>query len=124
MSARMLLVDDDDIARRALATALTRSGYHVTAVDDIVPALALTETFDIVLADFNMKTGTGDEVVRHYKARFGAQVYCAILSGDHDDVVHATCTAAGADAILAKPASLPELRKCLSAAVEMLKTAS
>ena len=60
MSTRVLLADDNDAVRGALATALTRSGFTVTAVDDGGPAIALAEThvFDVVLVDVKKDGGT------------------------------------------------------------------
>jgi len=39
----------------------------------------------MVLVDYNMKTVDGAKVVRFFKERFGAAVYCAVLSGEDDD---------------------------------------
>ncbi|MDQ3368291.1 MAG: response regulator [Myxococcota bacterium] len=122
MIARVLVVDDDEQLRRAMATSLTRAGFEVFTADDGPPAMLLTATFDLVVVDFNLKAGaTGDEVVRHFKARFGARVYCAVLSGEDDHHVRSICLDAGADDVFVKPASPVELKRRLVAAAEALR---
>lgn len=124
MSERVLIVDDDATIRRALAIALQRAGYHVSVAEDAVPALALAESFDAVIADYNMLTGTGADVVRHFKARFGNQIFCVVLSGEDDDGIAATCRQAGADAVMVKPALPNDLRRCLAAGLTSIRVAA
>lgn len=124
MNAKVLVVDDDDTIRRAMATSLTRAGFSVTTADDGAPAIELAEQFEVVVVDYNMKTVTGAEVVRHYKQRYGARIFCVVLSGDDDEETRSTCYAAGADEVIAKPASVADLRRRLSAAVQMLRDAA
>jgi CheY-like chemotaxis protein len=110
---RVLLVDDDEHVLRSLSSALTRSGFSVTVSLDAGPALASTESYEIVVVDFHMKTATGADVVRHFKARSGG-VFCVVLTGEIDDATIALCETAGADVTLAKPVSLTALRKLLA----------
>jgi two-component system OmpR family response regulator len=123
--ARVLLADDDPGILRSLASSLTRAGFTVTTADDGAPAIALAdaETFDIVIADLNMRT-SGASVVHHYKRRFGAGVYCAVLSGDDDDVTRKTCLEAGADDVFVKPAPAAVLRRRLTEAALALRAAA
>jgi two-component system, cell cycle response regulator CpdR len=121
--ARVLLVDDDEHLRTSTARALARAGFDVTIAEEAAPAMGLARTFDVVIADFCMKTATGADVVRHFKRRFGARVYCAILSGNDDDDTRAVCLDAGADAVIVKPASPIELRRRLTEAAAALRSA-
>lgn len=121
MSAHVLVVDDDEQIRRSIAAALTRAGFAVSMADDAEPAIALagTNTYDILVVDFNMKTQlTGADVVRHYKQQHGAQIFCVVLSGEDGDVARATCEAAGVDRMLLKPCSPTQLRRLLSDAMQ------
>ncbi len=121
MIAHVLVVDDDAQIRRAIAGALTRAGFEVSTADDAEPAIALarTNTYDIIVVDFNMKTQlTGADVVRYYKQQHGAQVFCVVLSGEDGDDARATCEAAGVDHMLLKPCSPSQLRRLLSAAMQ------
>lgn len=120
MIGRVLIVDDDATIRRFLAATVGRAGYHVTLAEDAVPAMALSDTFDVVIADFNMLTGTGADVVRHFKGRCGDRVFCVVLSGDTDEITEAACRAAGADVVLSKPASPADLRRCLAAGLSSI----
>ena len=123
--ARVLVADDDAGVRRAMATSLTRAGFEVTAVDDGAPAIALADTapFAIVLVDLHMKTG-GLVVIRHYKQRFGAGVYCAVLSGEDDEDTRAACMEAGADEVFCKPLPASVLRHRLTEVALALRAAA
>lgn len=116
MSLRVLLVDDDESVRRSLGRALTRAGFTVTVGGD-ASVMSLSGQFDIVVADYNIPTTSGPEVVRHFKARHGADVFCVVLSGDDDDAMRAACETAGVDAMVSKPVPIAELRRLLTGAV-------
>ena len=123
--ARVLVADDDPAVLRAMAASLERGGFDVTTADDGAPAIALADTaaFDIVLVDLHMRTG-GIAVVRHYKQRFGAGVYCAVLSGEDNDATRADCFAVGADEVFVKPAPASVLRRRLAEAALALRAAA
>ena len=120
----MLLADDDAGVRRSMMTSLSRAGFEVTAVDDAAPAIALADTaaFRIVLVDLHMRT-PGLAAVRHYKQRFGAGVYCAVLSGEDDDDTRAACLEAGADEVFCKPVAASVLRLRLTEVALALRAA-
>lgn len=117
MSPRVLIVDDDDQLRRALASVLARSGFDVSTANDGGPALRICDvaTPDIVVVDYNMPTG-GVAVVRALKQRHGAAMYVAVLTGEDDAATREVCREAGADAVLIKPIAPGELRRVLTAA--------
>ena len=121
---KVLLADDDPSLRRALGLSLTRAGYQVTAVDDgeIAIELSREQTFDIVIADYNMHRVGGVAVVKHFKELFGGGVCCIVLSGDDDDVMNSACWTAGADDVLLKPMTPTELRDRVSSAALALRT--
>ena len=123
--ARVLLADDEPGVRRAMVTSLTRAGFDVTAVDDGEPAIALADSasFAIVLVDLQMRTG-GLAVIRHYKERYGAGVYCAVLSGEDDEDTRAACLEAGADEVFCKPLPASVLRHRLTEVALALRAAA
>jgi DNA-binding response OmpR family regulator len=123
--ARVLVADDDPGVLRSMAAALGRGGFDVTTADDGAPAIALADTaaFDVVLVDLHMRTG-GLAVVRHYKQRFGAGVYCAVLSGEDSEATRADCLAVGADEVFVKPAPASMLRRRLAEVVLTLRAAA
>lgn len=53
-------------------------------------------------------------MIPHYKQRFGAGVYCAVLSGEDDEATREACPAAGADAVFCKPFPAVDLRRRLT----------
>ncbi|MBA2541554.1 MAG: response regulator [Deltaproteobacteria bacterium] len=124
VGARALVVDDDAMIRRSLSTALVRAGFAVTTADDAVPAMSLTESFDVMVVDYNMQTATGAEVVRHFKNRFGDQIFCVVLSGEDDEGTSARCRDAGADAVMTKPTMPSDLRRCLAKGLNSIRVAA
>jgi len=124
VTPRVLVVDDDDGIRRAIATALARSGFDVQTACDGAPALRLCELTapDIVVVDYNMPTA-GLAVVRTLKAKHSDGIFVAVLTGDDDPVIREQCRGAGADAVLIKPISPSELRRVLTAAALALEAA-
>ena len=56
---RVLIAADDHGVRRSRITALSRTGFEVTAVDDGEPAIALAgaAAFEIVILDLHRRTG-------------------------------------------------------------------
>lgn len=121
--SRVLLADDDAMVRRAIGNSLVRAGFEVVAVDDGGPAIELSDksSFDFIIADLNMRTVGGVEVIQHYKRKFGSAVCCVVLSGDDDPVVNASCFLAGADDVITKPTTTAELRRRLHAAASALR---
>jgi two-component system, OmpR family, response regulator MprA len=117
VSPRVLVIDDDDMVRRTIASALARSGFDVSTANDAEPALRIAEvaTPDLVVVDYNMPTG-GLSVVRALKQRHGSAIYVAVLTGEDDATTREICSVAGADCVLLKPISPSELRRVLTAA--------
>ncbi len=68
-TARILLVEDDRILRRAVQTTLRRHGFNVVAADDGEKALRLakTEVPRLVLLDLIIPKVQGFEVLRRLK---------------------------------------------------------
>jgi DNA-binding response OmpR family regulator len=62
---RILVVDDDDLVRQALAELLTLEEYEVTTAADGLRALelALTDPPDLVIADLQMPRLRGDGLI-------------------------------------------------------------
>ena len=117
---RVLVVDDDARIRRSTASALSRIGFHVITADDGGPALLIAEQTppDLAIIDLNMPT-YGLDVVRTLKARYGAAVWVAVLSGQDDEETRQECYLAGADDVLVKPAAVAEVRRRIIAAARM-----
>jgi CheY-like chemotaxis protein len=63
--ASVLLIDDDDLVRGMLTTALTNAGHKVTAASDGQEGLAFVRSasFDIVVTDLVMPVQEGVETI-------------------------------------------------------------
>ena len=111
--ARVVLVDDDDGSRTAMATGLRRVGYEVAEFDAGEPALAALEEgeqVDVLITDVRMPGMDGYAVVRRVRAlRPDIAVLMVTAFGDVDGAVQAL--QGGADDYLEKPVELVVLRK-------------
>jgi DNA-binding NtrC family response regulator len=109
---RILVVEDEDIARRNLEHILKKQGYEVVSVNSGVKALELLneKEFDLVLTDLKMEKVDGMEVLKKSRTLY-----------PHTEVVmitgYATVNSAvqamkqGAYYYVAKPYKIDEIRK-------------
>lgn len=112
-SARVVLVDDDDGSRGAMAVGLRRVGLEVVEFDGGEAAIAFLisgENADALITDVRMPGMDGYEVLRRARElRPGLAILMVTAFGDVDDAVRAL--QAGADDYLTKPVNLLELRR-------------
>ncbi len=73
--ARVLIVDDTDIVRRALELAVRRMGHAAVSTSDAVEALALAreQPPDLALLDFRMPGMDGAELFHAMRESLGAR---------------------------------------------------
>lgn len=64
---KILVVDDDEIARDVVSTALSREKYTVISANDGVEAIKILqiEDIDLVITDLKMPRADGMDVLRH-----------------------------------------------------------
>ena len=69
MSELILVVEDEDLARKNMAHILKKEGYEVTTADSGVKAVHLLESteFDLVITDLKMKQVDGLEILKKTK---------------------------------------------------------
>jgi CheY-like chemotaxis protein len=109
MSARSLLVVDDDPATRLLLRVFfEKKGYAVKEAGDGDEGLALAPSVDVVLLDQMMPGKTGVEVVQLLRGQ-GCQVPVLMLTADSAAETAVAAIDAGADDHVTKPFSLPVL---------------
>jgi two-component system response regulator MprA len=108
---RVLVVDDDDAVRRALAHALTRDGYETAVAADGAAALESLAAgrHDAVVLDILMPEPNGLEVCRRLRAG-GDRTPILMLTARDLVADRVAGLDAGADDYLAKPFALEELR--------------
>jgi CheY-like chemotaxis protein len=73
--AKVLIVDDTDIVRRALELAVRRMGHVAVSTSDAVEALAMArrQPPDLALVDFRMPGMSGSELFQELRTSLGAR---------------------------------------------------
>ena len=124
---RVLIVDDDEIARDLLSEALIGAGYEVSAARDGREALEILRTgvFRLVISDWEMPEMNGLELCRRIRERhFSSYVYIILVTSRDgtDNVVEGL--SAGADDFITKPFHPAELCVRVRAGVRLLSLES
>jgi ATP-dependent Lon protease len=115
---RILVVDDEVIARKNLEHILTKEGYRVeTAADGLAALAALRDrAFDLVLTDLKMEKMNGLEVLHKVKETYpNAAVIMITGYATVDTAVQAMKE--GASDYIAKPFQLDEVRAAIHQAL-------
>ncbi len=119
----VLVVDDEELYRRALERVLTRAGHHVLTARDANEALASvsTEPVELVLADVRMPGLSGLELVRQIHD-FAPDLPCIVITGYGGADQSLEALRAGAFWYLEKPfeqARLDVIRRLVEQAIEV-----
>jgi ATP-dependent Lon protease len=122
-SSKLLVVDDDQVARNNLRHVLAKDGYAVSTAASGVEAVALLEKehFDVVVTDLKMKTVDGMEVLERAKKR-NANVEVIMITGFATTPAAVEAIKRGSYHFLAKPLQLAELRAIIKKALDKKKT--
>jgi signal transduction histidine kinase len=122
-SVRILLVDDDDLVRDMLQTALSSAGHDVSASADGAHALAALarERFDLVITDLSLPGMSGFDIARGVK-RAGPEIPVVLLSGWAIQQDSQEVRAAGVDFVLGKPCTIDALLRTVRSAIEPVAT--
>jgi DNA-binding NtrC family response regulator len=112
LEGKILVVEDEDIARKNLEHILKKEGYDVVSVNNGVKALELLHStnFDLVITDLKMEKVNGMEVLE--KSR-GLQPYTEVVMITGYATVDSAVKAMkdGAYYYIAKPYKIDEVRK-------------
>jgi two-component system KDP operon response regulator KdpE len=116
-AAELLLVEDDEPTRRAVATNLAGHGYRVREAPDGEEALRRWEEArpDLILLDLGLPGIDGLAVVRH--VRRDATTPIIVLSARDQERDKVAALDAGADDYLTKPFGMAELHARLRASL-------
>lgn len=113
---RILLVEDHEPTRIALAKLLVRRRYEVTTAGSVAEAVALAEQkeFDLLVADIGLPDADGYDLMTTLRERHGLKGIAVTGYGMEQDV--ARSKAAGFVAHLTKPVSAQTFERALAAA--------
>jgi len=122
MEARLLIVDDEEIALRNLQHVMEKEGYQVTATQSGAAAVALLKKqgFDVVLTDLRMEGVDGMDVLKRCR-ELQPETEVIFITG------YATAESAvqalkhGAFYYIAKPFRLDEVRKVVAEALAKVR---
>jgi DNA-binding NtrC family response regulator len=111
---RVLLVDDDDSVRHS-ASAFLDDEFHVHAAPGVSEALAIidVEPIDVLVTDFLMGDGTGEQVIRRARAAAGRAVFTIVVTGWPCDPRVSELGAAEHVIVLCKPVAPEVLIDCV-----------
>ena len=116
---RLLIVDDEEIARKNLQHIFTKENYTVVTAADGAEALAELETseFDLLLTDLRMGTIDGMELLEKAKAKYpDTKVIMITAYASIPSAIEAIKK--GAFSYIAKPFKLEEVRAAVKQALE------
>ncbi|MDJ0701977.1 MAG: response regulator transcription factor [Leptolyngbyaceae cyanobacterium MO_188.B28] len=110
MTAKILLVEDEEKLARFVELELTYEGYEVTVANDGLSGLmtARDSDPDLIILDWLMPGLTGVEVCRRLRST-GSQVPVIMMTAKDDVSDRVTGLDAGADDYVVKPFSIEEL---------------
>ena len=115
--ARILLIDDEEIARYAVRQVLETGGHEVTEAENGNEGIALqkAQPFDLIVTDIIMPEKEGVETIIELKRDYPALPVIAISGGGRTRNLYFLKLAerSGADKALAKPFSEQELLQCV-----------
>jgi len=110
---KILLVEDHADTLRILSRLLQKWGYTVKCSDGVAKALdlAASESFDILVSDIGLPDGSGLDIMRQTKERYGLRGIALSGFGTDDDRLQSL--AAGFEEHLTKPIGVESLREAV-----------
>lgn len=121
MSATILIVDDEENARRNISNFLTMKGYEVVGVETLADARACVQKgiADVVLLDVQLPDGYGPRLLEETKQMpLRPPIILITAYGDIDMAVDAMKS--GAHDFLQKPIQLVQLEESIQRATEIV----
>lgn len=112
---RILVIEDDDGARDALACLLADEGYAVRTAGAGLEGIAMAEEFmpHAIVCDYSLPDIDGLEVMRRLRAARGDHFFIMVTAGRFDPIGERDLRAE-ADVFLDKPVDLSALRTALA----------
>ena len=101
-AARVLIVEDNDLARNALASTLRRMGFATEAAVTLARGLAGWPAADIIITDIDLPDGSGVDLVRVVRES-GRHVPVAVMTATTDEAMLARIESYSPDRFFPKP---------------------
>lgn len=122
---KVLVVDDDVIARKVLGAFLKQSNYDMSIVEDgqsAFRALTAPDAPLVAIIDWMMPDISGPELCGKLRQHdFAVQPYLLMLSGRKEKADIATALDAGADDFISKPFNIQEMQARLRVATRSVQ---
>jgi len=120
--AKILIIDDEDVIRKACRQALEKDGFEVDEANNGIIGLPKLHDskYDLVLIDLKMSQISGMDVLEGVK-KYDPDITCIVITGYGTDSVFDEAKAKGAFDILTKPFATQELRSMIYRAIEAKK---
>jgi two-component system cell cycle sensor histidine kinase/response regulator CckA len=122
---RILVMDDEEMVRRAIARLLESLGYHVGLAGDGIEAIELYHQarqqgrpFDLVIVDLAVPDGMGGQETMDRLRRDDPGVRAIVASGHARDPVMADYRAHGFRAAIRKPFDIDDLDRAIRQGLE------
>lgn len=119
-TVKILVIDDDDIARELLASTLRAAGHEIFELESSIGATRCIheESIQAVVLDIMMPTINGDKLARMFRnGTQGEQLAIVLVSSRSQDELSKLAEAARADEVVTKARVRLDLRAAVERAV-------
>lgn len=116
-SVEVLVVEDNQLAARALQTSLQSLGLNVTLAETAKSALKIAkkENFAMIFLDLGLPDQSGEDVLIEFRNHsMTKEIPIFILSGHISREIHSSCINSGANNTYVKPISKDQLNKIIN----------
>ena len=119
---KILVCDDEELMRKAIAFELKQAGHNVITASDGFEAInqITSHSPDVILLDIAMPYLSGFELLNYLKSTFSNMAVLLVSALDNKDVI-STAMKLGADAFITKPFKNGELLIKMQEVVERKK---
>jgi CheY-like chemotaxis protein len=114
----VLLVEDHEPTRLTLTQLLLHRRYKVTSASSIAQARSIVEKnkkIHLLISDIGLPDGSGYDLMREFKEKFGANGIALTGHGTEQDIAHSQ--ASGFTTHLTKPVRIESLENALAVAL-------
>ncbi|KAL9647651.1 hypothetical protein ABK040_015141 [Willaertia magna] len=118
---RVLVVDDDNVARQILTKLLEQLGFEVKAVEGGKQALELLREgndYDLLLLDVLMPDVDGIQLLKIFRQAYSEDIPIIMVSSSEDPDTISQCFQSGAEDFLQKPVRFEMLKRRVNMCLE------